>query len=59
LSALRIAYAGVEDLAQLIDLSAEEIQQTDLGSYRAEQFLDDVARVTERLRPECRARGRM
>jgi tricarballylate dehydrogenase len=44
---MRIAYAGVEDLAQLIDLSAEEIQQTDFGSYKAEQFLDDVARVTE------------
>src|SRR5215471_14872174 len=44
---MRIAYAGVEDLAQLIDLSAEEIQQTDFGSYKTEQFLDDVARVTE------------
>src|SRR5215831_19078665 len=44
---MRVAYAGVEDLAQLIDLSQDEIQRTDFGSYEAEQFLDDMARLTE------------
>jgi tricarballylate dehydrogenase len=44
---MRIAYNDVQDLAQLIDLSSDEIQRTDFGSYSAEQFLDDMARVTE------------
>jgi len=29
------------------DLSAEEIARTDFGAYTADQFLDDMARVTE------------
>jgi tricarballylate dehydrogenase len=44
---LRIVYNGAGDLAQLIDLSKEEIERTDFGTYTAEQFLDDMARVTE------------
>ncbi len=44
---LRIAYNGADDLAQLIDLSKEERLRTDFGTYTAEQFLDDMARVTE------------
>jgi tricarballylate dehydrogenase len=44
---LRIVYNGAEDLAQLIDLSREERERTDFGTYTAEQFLDDMARVTE------------
>ena len=44
---LRIVYNGAEDLAQLIDLSKEELERTDFGTYTAEQFLDDMARVTE------------
>jgi tricarballylate dehydrogenase len=44
---LRIVYNGAEDLAQLIDLSKEEIERTDFGTYTADQFLDDMARVTE------------
>ena len=44
---MRIVYAGVDDLAKLIDLSTDEIQRTDFGSYKAEQFLDDMARLTE------------
>ena len=44
---LRVAYQGAEDLALLMDLSEEEIQRTDFGSYKADQFLDDMARVTE------------
>ncbi len=44
---LRIVYNGAQDLAQLIELSGEEIERTDFGTYTAEQFLDDMARVTE------------
>ncbi len=44
---LRIVYNGPQDLAQLIDLSQEELERTDFGTYTAEQFLDDMARVTE------------
>jgi tricarballylate dehydrogenase len=44
---LRIVYNGAEDLAQLIELSKEELERTDFGTYTAEQFLDDMARVTE------------
>jgi tricarballylate dehydrogenase len=44
----RVAYSGVDDLKTLIpDLSAEEITNTDFGTYTEEQFLDDMARVTE------------
>jgi len=44
---LRIVYNGADDLAQLIELSKEERERTDFGTYTAEQFLDDMARVTE------------
>jgi tricarballylate dehydrogenase len=45
---LRVAYNGVDDLKRLMpDLSAEEIARTDFGAYTEEQFLDDMARVTE------------
>jgi len=44
---LRIVYNGADDLAQLIDLSKEERERTDFGAYTADQFLDDMARVTE------------
>src|SRR3954471_13027008 len=44
----RLAYRGPDDLKALIpDLSAEEIANTDFGTYTEEQFLDDMARVTE------------
>jgi tricarballylate dehydrogenase len=45
---MRCAYNGVDDLKRVIpDLSAEEIARTDFGTYTADQFLDDMARVTE------------
>ena len=44
---LRIVYNGAEDLGRLIELSREEIERTDFGTYTADQFLDDMARVTE------------
>jgi tricarballylate dehydrogenase len=44
----RVAYNGVEDLKKAMpDLSAEEIARTDFGTYTEDQFLDDMARVTE------------
>jgi len=46
--ALRVAYEGVEDLLELMpDLSEEERRNTDFGTYSAEQFFDDMARVTQ------------
>ena len=45
---MRVAYDGVEDLKRVMpDLSAEEIERSDFGTYSADQFLDDMARVTE------------
>ncbi len=44
---LRIVYNGADDLGRLIELSREEIERTDFGTYTAEQFLDDMACVTE------------
>ena len=45
---MRVAYAGVEDLKKVMpDLSPEEIARTDFGTYTEDQFLDDMARVTE------------
>jgi tricarballylate dehydrogenase len=44
----RTVYNGVEDLKRVIpDLSPEEIERTDFGTYTEDQFLDDMARVTE------------
>ena len=46
--AIRFAYAGLEDLRQVIpDLSPEEIESTDFGSYSRDQFYDDMGRVTQ------------
>jgi len=51
---LRIVYNGADDMKRLIDdLSPEVLAQTDFGAYTEEQFLDDIARVTEyRCDPE-------
>jgi tricarballylate dehydrogenase len=44
---MRVAYDGVDDLRKLIDLSEDEVARTDFGAYTADEFLDDMARVTE------------
>src|SRR5437899_2548717 len=44
---MRIVYNGADDLGRLIELSREEIERTDFGTYTADQFLDDMALVTE------------
>ena len=52
--AFRCVYDGVDDLRKAMpDLTDEEIARTDFGSYTAEQFFDDMGRVTEyRTDPE-------
>jgi tricarballylate dehydrogenase len=52
--AFRCVYDGVEDLQALMpDLTAEEIANTDFGTYTQDAFFDDMGRVTEyRTDPE-------
>ena len=46
--AIRVAYAGVDDLRRLMpDLTDEECARTDFGTYSEAQFLDDMGRVTD------------
>ncbi|MEM7465582.1 MAG: FAD-dependent tricarballylate dehydrogenase TcuA [Pseudomonadota bacterium] len=46
--AMRVAYDGVQDIQTLVpDLTPDEIENTDFGRYSSDQFLDDLARVTE------------
>jgi tricarballylate dehydrogenase len=46
--AFRCVYDDVEDLKALMpDLTAEEIANTDFGTYTEEKFFDDMGRVTE------------
>ncbi len=46
--AMRCVYEGVEDLRRLMpDLTDQEVQQTDFGTYSEEQFFDDMGRITE------------
>jgi tricarballylate dehydrogenase len=44
----RTVYAGVDDVRRFVpDLSSEEIATTDFGSYSADDYFDDMARVTQ------------
>jgi tricarballylate dehydrogenase len=44
---MRAVYEGADDVKKLVpDLSDEIIANTDFGSYSAEEFFDDMARVT-------------
>jgi tricarballylate dehydrogenase len=46
--AMRVPYRGTEDILELSpDLTPEQVEQTDFGSYTEEDFFDDLARVTE------------
>src|SRR5262245_52556754 len=46
--AFRCVYDGVDDLMALMpDLSADEIANTDFGTYTQDKFFDDMGRVTE------------
>jgi tricarballylate dehydrogenase len=45
---MRVVYNGLEDIKTLIpDLTEDEIANTDFGTYTADQFFDDMARVTQ------------
>lgn len=44
----RMVYRGLEDVIKVVpDLSKEEIANTDFGEYTAEQYLDDLGRITQ------------
>ena len=46
--AMRTVYDGVEDLQKIMpDLTADEIERADFGSYSREQFYDDLGRLTQ------------
>jgi tricarballylate dehydrogenase len=46
--AMRVVYNGVEDIKTLVpDLSQQEVDTTDFGTYTQDQFYDDMARVTQ------------
>lgn len=46
--AMRVVYNGVDDLRALMpELTDTEAAATDFGSYTADQFYEDMARVTE------------
>jgi tricarballylate dehydrogenase len=43
-----VVYNGVEDIKTLVpDLTEAEVATTDFGTYTADQFFDDMARVTQ------------
>src|ERR1700737_2264564 len=45
---VRVVYNGVADIKTLVpDLTEQEIATTDFGTYTADQFFDDMARVTQ------------
>src|SRR3979409_637684 len=45
---VRVGYNGIDDIKTLVpDLTAQEIADTDFGTYTADQFFDDMARVTQ------------
>src|SRR3546814_4463441 len=44
---MRCVYDGLDDLLALMpDLSEDEIEATDFGSYSADRFFDDMFRLT-------------
>ncbi|MEH7073534.1 FAD-dependent tricarballylate dehydrogenase TcuA [Neobacillus drentensis] len=51
---IRFAYNDVEELKQIMpDLTQEDIDMTDFGSYPEEEFFEDMCRITEyRTDPE-------
>jgi tricarballylate dehydrogenase len=52
--AMRVAYRGVEDILELSpELTEQDLETTDFGTYTEDEFYDDMARVTEhRTDPE-------
>lgn len=47
---MRFAFEGVDDIRALCpDLTDEEVANSDFGTYTADQYFDDMARVTQNL----------
>jgi tricarballylate dehydrogenase len=44
---MRFAYAGVDDLARVTELTAEDIAGSDFGSNTTDEFFDDLFRLTQ------------
>ena len=45
---MRVVFNGVDDLAQIItDLTEDEKKNVDFGTYTAEQYYDDMGRITQ------------
>lgn len=44
--AMRVVFNGVEDLQKVMELTPDEVANTDFGSYSFDQYFDDMARVT-------------
>ena len=45
---IRVVYSGTDDIKTLVpDLTPAEIESTDFGTYTADEFFDDMARVTQ------------
>lgn len=44
--AIRFAHNGLQDLKTVMDINPEEIENTDFGVYTADDFYDDMYRVT-------------
>ncbi len=50
---MRFAHNGLQDLTALVDLTEEEIETTDFGTYDENAFYDDMYRITNyRTDPE-------
>ncbi|WP_075218040.1 FAD-dependent tricarballylate dehydrogenase TcuA [Mongoliimonas terrestris] len=46
--AMRFCFSGVDDILSVVpDLTEQEIEQSDFGSYGEDQFFDDMFRVTQ------------
>src|SRR5271155_2080837 len=45
---IRVVYNGIDDIKTLVpDLTPAEVETTDFGTYTADQFYDDMARITQ------------
>ena len=46
--AMRVQFDGAEELKQIVpDLTDDEIKNSDFGTYTADQFYDDMGRITQ------------
>jgi len=45
--ATRFAFRNVDEVREVLDLTDEEVANTDFGTYTEEDFLDDMGRVTQ------------